>query len=293
MSDTVCIYLYGSLHHKNLNAINKYKSINIITDIGQIDKCGVIYSPSNYIDMEKYPDKFFIFGPHFSVFPNEDYSKLLSNHSNRAVYVQPSQWVKDLWTKLMPYKNDIIEVLPFGVDTEMFCEKTSISERTHVFVYYKSRALSELCLLEQFLKQKNITYTVFSYRDEYKEEDYLEYLQKSKYGIVLGRHESQGFAIEEALSCNVPLLVWNAKNMNQELNQNYPSIEATSIPYWDKRCGESFYEYNQLESTFDTFIKNIEGYRPREYVLENISIDQCDKKLTKLISKYRPSENKN
>lgn len=290
MNETICIYLCGWLHHKNLKAITKYKSINIITDIGQIDKCEVVYSPSNYINMEKYPDKFFIFGPHFSVFPNENYCKLLSNHNNRGVYIQPSQWSKDAWIKLMPYKDDIIEVLPFGVDTEMFCEKTGISERTHVFVYYKSRALSELGLLEQFLKQKNITYKLFSYSNNYREEDYLEYLQKSKYGIVLDAHESQGFAIEEAMSCNVPLLVWNAKNMNQEVNQNYPSIEASSIPYWDKRCGESFYEYNELESTFNTFIKNIEEYRPREYVLENISIEQCEKKLRNLINKYRPLE---
>ena len=69
-----------------------------------------------------------------------------------------------------------------------------------------------------------------------------ENIANSKYGIILDAHESQGFAIEEALSCNVPLLVWNVSSMSQEEGGNYQHIPATSIPYWDKRCGENFYQ---------------------------------------------------
>ena len=49
-------------------------------------------------------------------------------------------------------------------------------------------------------------------------------MQKAKYGIILDAHESQGFAIEEALSCNVPLLVWNTKFMSQEYGSRYENI---------------------------------------------------------------------
>ena len=99
----------------------------------------------------------------------------------------------------------------------------------------------------------------------------------------MGRHESQGFALEEALSCNVPLLVWDVKSMNEEHGSNYNNIPATVIPYWDKRCGENFYNLNELESVFSKFILNINNYKPREYVLENLTFNVCEKNLINLI----------
>ena len=83
------------------------------------------------------------------------------------------------------------------------------------------------------------------------------------------------FAIEEALSCNVPLLVWNVSSMNQEEVSNFPNIEATSIPYWDQRCGEFFYKKEEFETKYNEFINKLDIYKPREYVLENLSVEKC------------------
>ena len=55
-----------------------------------------------------------------------------------------------------------------------------------------------------------------SYINKYNETDYINYLKECKYGIWVDAHESQGFALEEALSLDVPLLVWNIKSLNQE-----------------------------------------------------------------------------
>jgi glycosyltransferase involved in cell wall biosynthesis len=114
--------------------------------------------------------------------------------------------------------------------------------------------------------------------------DYINYLHESKYGIWIGCHESQGFALQEALSCNVPLLVWNVESMNQEYGCNYIDIPATTTPYWDERCGEYFYDSNNFEDIFNKFIFNIENYRPREYILENLSMEVCEKKLIDTIN---------
>jgi len=111
-------------------------------------------------------------------------------------------------------------------------------------------------------------------------------LQNSKFGIWLGRHESQGFALEEALSCNVPLLVWNVTSMNQEYGLNYPDIKATTIPYWDERCGEYFYDFEELDNTFNLFISKLDTYKPREYVLENLSVEVCQEKFIDLLQKF-------
>jgi glycosyltransferase involved in cell wall biosynthesis len=140
-------------------------------------------------------------------------------------------------------------------------------------------------MLLTFLKSKNIEFEIFDYVSRYSEEKYLDYLQNSKYGIWLDAHESQGFALEEALSCNVPLLVWNITSMNQEYRSSYSNIPATTIPYWDARCGEYFYTSSELEETFNNFLSKIDTYKPREYILENLSIDVCEKNLLDVIKK--------
>jgi hypothetical protein len=86
------------------------------------------------------------------------------------------------------------------------------------------------------------------------------------------------------LSCNVPLLVWNVTSLNQEHGSNYPNAPATTIPYWDERCGEYFTDIHQLETTFNKFITNLSEYKPREYILENISIEKCEEKFKNIVN---------
>jgi len=110
-------------------------------------------------------------------------------------------------------------------------------------------------------------------------------LQQSKYGIILDAHESQGFAIEEALSCNVPLLVWSAQTMNQEYQSNYNVIPCTTIPYWDERCGEYFHKVSDLVDAFQLFQVKLENnqYNPRQYILDNLSTSKCAERFMELI----------
>ena len=129
-----------------------------------------------------------------------------------------------------------MKAIPFGVDTDKFKPGT---EKNNVILYYKQRDPSELNFLTNFLKNNNIkNLKIFRY-GSYKEEDYLRFLQKSKYMIVLGRHESQGFAIEEAMSCDVPLLVWGVSLRKQEFpyKKEYVNVKSrvSTVPYWDKK----------------------------------------------------------
>jgi len=247
------------MHSKNNNALMNYKNINFyiinsITNLNDIDlsQFDIVYSPCEPINVNIYPNTKFIFGPHFSVFPEKHQMDMIRRKN--VIYVQPSEWAAKVW-KNSPLCNNIeIQSLPFGVDTEKFNSNKSISKREKVFIYFKTRHPQLLDILKSFLNYKNISYEIFNYNTKYDENTYIEYLKKAKYGIWLGRHESQGFALEEALSMNVPLLVWNVKSMNEEYGYNYSNISASVIPYWDERCGEYFYNVNELENTFNTFI---------------------------------------
>jgi hypothetical protein len=277
------ILIIGDFHHKNKEGIERILSTLSIEymygNINNISSCDIIVSPSMPINTQLFPTKKFIFGPHFSVFPDNKLA-VLNNISKNAIYTQPSEWVSRLWNnanQILPVKT-----FPFPVNTDKFMPiEDTIKDK--VFIYFKRRRSEELTFITSFLEKNNIEYKIFDYVNRYSEEEYIDYLQHSKYGIILDAHESQGFAIEEALSCNVPLLVWNVTTMQQEAGSNYPPIPATSIPYWDNRCGEYFYKYDKFKETYDKFIKNIDKYQPRQYIMENLSIEKCSERFINLI----------
>ena len=74
--------------------------------------------------------------------------------------------------------------------------------------------------------------------------------------------------------------------MNQEEGVNYPGFKATSVPYWDNRCGEYFYKKEEFEEKFNKFINKLDTYKPREYVLENLSVEKCAENFKKLIRSF-------
>ena len=283
-----------NFHRKNCNALMSYKNIQVVQiyDINQIHNINLsefdcVYSPSLPIDISRYPNTKFLFGPHFSVFPDE---KVLSVIGSNSRYNQLSTWTVNSWKIFDIVKNLNLIELPFGVDTDTYCEIKSIQERNYVFIYYKSRNPSELQFVRNILDKQNISYRIFSYTQRYHEQEYLHFLRESKYGIWIGRHESQGFALQEALSSNVPLLVWDVTSMNQEYGYNYDDIPATAIPYWDDRCGEYFYKADEFEDKYKLFLSKVDSYKPREYIMDNLSMEKCEDKLIQLVNQMK-SEN--
>jgi len=280
------LFININMHSKNMNALMKYNiDLHIINDtnldIFDLSTFDAVYSPSLPIDTKKYPNIKFLFGPHFSVFPEKHHMNII--RAKNVIYTQPSDWARNVWRNNSLCNGIRVETLPFGVDTNRFNQIMPIENRTKTFVYFKRRIPQELNYILDYLKRQNIQVKIFDYVSRYSEEEFLDYLQNSKFGIWLDAHESQGFALEEALSCNVPLLVWNVNSLNQEYGTSYPDIFATTIPYWDERCGEYFYNLNEFENTFNTFLSKLETYKPREYILENLSIEVCEEKLINII----------
>jgi hypothetical protein len=281
------LLVHNFFHPKNLNAFKNYNITIHAVHISNFDKVflndyDVVFSPSDPIDVRKYPDTKFIFGPHFSVFPEERQMKMIEGKN--TVYIQPSEWAKNVWENYSYCKKITIKSLPFGVDTNRFHEIRPITDRNTVFIYFKRRMPSELNTVYNFLLSKGYNPVVFDYVKKYSEDSYLNCLQNSKFGFWLDAHESQGFALQEALSCNVPLLVWNVSFLNQEYGSSYPKVFATSIPYWSESCGECFTDITEIDQKFNHLIKNLPAYKPRDFILENLSIEKCSSKFIDLVN---------
>ena len=296
------LFLNEHMHSKNLGALREYTAldldiINHLDELSSIDcsRYDYIYSPAILLTdyVKKYPAIKFIFGPHVSVFPTTAIADIVTAATENLMYIQPGEWASSAWRTSPHCRGLRIETVPFGVDTVKFAPVSSLTPASAVFIYFKRRDPLELDVVCQFLTSRNVFFHLLNYTQHYDEKDYLNVLHEAKYGIWLGSHESQGFALQEALSCNVPLLVWNVRSMNQEYGSNLPDVPATSIPYWDERCGEQFTVRQELIDTYDRFMANLntEGkYQPREFVLENLSMTVCQSRFLSAIKPQCPED---
>ena len=277
----------NNFHFKNRNFID-YFIDTYHKRVDSINEADIVYSPDKYIDIHNFPGKKFIFGPHFSVFPNSIVQQFNNIHNN-GIYIQPSQPSVNTWQNEFNFKKLPMYALPFGVDTERFKPCVDKDSRTNVILYYKSRDPKEFEILKTFLNQRKIQYKIFSYQTKYNEQEFINYLKSCKYGIVLGRHESQGFAIQEMLSFDIPLFVWGVSLRKQEYpyRREYLNVKSnvSTVPYWSKDCGELVHHMSEIETTFDLFLTKLNIYEPRKFILENVSREKCCEKWNNIINK--------
>ena len=56
-------------------------------------------------------------------------------------------------------------------------------------------------------------------------------------------------------------------------------IKATSVPYWDDRCGIIINKLEELELAIVEMIRSRQLFKPREFIEENLSLEKCAEKL--------------
>ena len=273
--EKMLLILNHQYHHKNkkgMEMICQYLNYDLVYGtIDDIEDADVVFCPSQPFDVRKYPNKRFVFGPHLSIFPDAKIQRI--HNQKNSVYIQPSPWAKEVWVNMNAEKIIPVESFPFPVEIEKF--KPPANKGNNIFVMFKQRDPNELAFIENYLKNKDIAFRTFRY-GSYKEDDYLKYLQTCSHGIWLGRHESQGFALQEALSCDIPLCVWSVKNMQQQHGwKGCPDVPGTTIPFWDDRCGVFFENQEDFESKYLEFLSKMDEFKPREFICDNVSVKQC------------------
>ena len=72
--------------------------------------------------------------------------------------------------------------------------------------------------------------------------------------------------------------------MNQEYGSRYDDIPATTIPYWDERCGAYFHKDDEFEDKFNLFLSKLADYKPREYIMEQLSFDKCEERFIEIVN---------
>ncbi len=199
-------------------------------------------------------------------------------------YLQHSQWTNDLYKR---FYGDRCAIWPVGIDIETW-KPVEIEKDIDFLLYDKvfwDRPRREMELFKPVraaLSARNRSFEELRY-GEYEEEEFRRLLARSKAMIFLSEHESQGLAYQECLSFGVPVLAWD-QGWWQDPNRfrwGTPDVPATSVPYFDARCGETFRDATEYLAKLDGFLHRLErrDFRPRDYMLENLTLEGCARKF--------------
>ena len=221
------------------------------------------YDDAGYKKHENLEHSSCFIGPQFWPFSNLG-EFLAQNPSYYNQIIVPSQWVKDLHCEKLGFQEDKVSIWPVGI--ELFEPNKEV--QFDCLIYHKNRNQEDLNFIIQCLENKNLTYKVISYGN-YNEEDFYALLNSCRFAILINSTESQGIAVQEMMSYNIPILVWDVEKWDH-MGEQY-IVDATSVPYWSEVCGEKFYTTSQFELTFEKFYDNLSSYNPRQYVEENLS----------------------
>ncbi|MEI6396936.1 MAG: hypothetical protein WCO48_02615 [Candidatus Taylorbacteria bacterium] len=231
-----------------------------------------------------------VVGPNIYILPRNIPEDIDMSH---LIYIQPTGWIRDFW-KDLGFKRCALDVWPAAIDTMEFQARPQPVDG-HVLIYHKQREVEELDFVKNILKQKGIANETVTY-GSYDQKEYVEKLKGARYVIWIGRHETQGIALEEALSMNVPMVVWDVSTLGQWVprkkdrdiytEEELAYTNTTSAEYFDERCGIKTKNRAEIEASIATMEQNWEKFSPREYVLENLGLEKQARELLSLFEKH-------
>ena len=201
---------------------------------------------------------------------------LIENQNYYKKLIAPSQWVKDKFINKFNLPEDKVAIWPVGIE-----EFDNVREPSYdCLIYFKRRDESELSAVKTFLVSRGLSYRMVEYGG-YDEIGFRNLINQAKFCFLINGTESQGIAVQEIMSMGVPIIAWDIKEWLDQ-GEAY-RVPATSVPFWDERCGEKFYSIDKLEETFDNFYARINDYDPKAYVKENLSFESSVKTLLDIL----------
>ena len=201
---------------------------------------------------------------------------LIQNQNYYKKIIAPSEWVKNKFITKFNLPEDKLAVWPVGIE-----EFDNIREVNYdCLIYFKRRDQSELDAVKKFLVSNGLSYRMVEY-GTYGEDGFKQLVNSAKFCFLINGTESQGIAVQEIMSMGVPIIAWDIKEWLDQ-GEAY-RVPATSIPYWDERCGEVFFNIEDLEVTFSKFYATLDQYDPKAFIKDNLSFECSVKTLLDIL----------
>jgi glycosyltransferase involved in cell wall biosynthesis len=220
-------------------------------------------------------------GPVNALFPEEADGILLTPDIDLVIV--PSTWTLDLYQG----HPDLIgksRVCPCGVDANEW-QPSGRPPSAAAVVYWKSgderfceavEAGVRACGLEPIrIRSRHGEHDIFS------PEAFREALDQASLGVFLSSFETQGIALAEAWSMNVPAVVWDPQSHAAWRGRVF--MARSSAPFLTPATGVTFRALDELGPALRYTLAERAAFRPREWVLTHMTDAICSAALFSLI----------
>jgi glycosyltransferase involved in cell wall biosynthesis len=276
-----------------------------------LDELGIPYRVNDYSHLGRHPRELacvigkpqvlaqiprgtpILFGAAVYAHPMDD-PDLLSRLNVRGVLV-PCEWMRAMFA---PAWGDKVMTWPVGIDTERWAPAAGGAKDIDLLIYNKIRWRKDelvppfLAAIQALADRYRLRTDQVVYGD-YREETLEDKVVRSRAMIFLCEHETQGLALLQTLSCDVPVIAWDRGGDWQD-PAYYPDKvrfgPVTSVPYWSEQCGRRFDGLESLAGEFATFWNDVErgAYAPRRYVLDRLTLARCAREYADIAERVGP-----
>lgn len=251
------------------------------------DLARVVYAPANealrqaaHLKQRGAVD-YLVAGPVNALFADECDSILQMPEIDLVII--PSEWTRNFYRGVPPLSAKS-RVCTCGVDVRYWQPTGRRREQTAV-VYWKSgdegfceevEAIVRECGLEaRRVRSRHGEHRIFT------QADYRDLLDGSAVAVFLSTFETQGIALAEAWSMNVPTLVWDPREGAEWRGRRFTS--GSSAPYLTPATGAAFHAIDELKPALERALRSAGSFQPREWVLTNMTDAVCSRRLYELI----------
>ena len=288
-------FIFSGPHKRMNNILKTFKGPNFSINKKKYKNTYIVNFDSGteslVNNLLKDPENKILVGPLFNV----EYQKRLIEYTNK----HPN--IKKLVASDSAYRNIVYEfgldvkpnnvfVCPSGVISKNELKKNldEYKRENKCLVYFKKREKRDLKLVLNFLESRSIRYELFEY-GKYSNKALMKAAKKSRFGVYLSCVESQGFAVQELMACNLPLYVWDDLDANKRNLSRYygeGNFSGTSVTLWSENNGKIVYNYEEFEYNFEKFLLDLDNYRPTKLVDEFLTFESFQNKLLSIFSKF-------
>ncbi len=223
-------------------------------------------------------------GPNVFVLPSEVRDELLSSAVKQIIV--PSPWVGQLYASALPAIGSKIRVWAAGVDPLRWwpLETLEAVESRRCLIYRKSATTQEVVEVGELCRRLRWDWGVIEY-GRYSSKEYLDALRRADVLVFLGETESQGLAMFEAWSANVPTFVRRWRPHQTEVIVDPLRLGewagVCSSPYLSDDTGAFWSNLDELRDLLEN--SGTPNHQPRRWVLKNATLELAAKKYYELV----------
>ena len=248
----------------------------------------VVYAPSNEALLQAAAMKrqgridYLVAGPVNALFADESDGILHAPEIDRLIVAH--EWALEFF-RGAPALRAKSRPCPCGVDTAVWKPSGGADEKHIALVYWKSGDEAFCEQVERVVRACGLeprrVRSLHGEHSMFSPADYRQVLDQSAIGVFLSTFETQGLALAEAWSMDVPTVVWDPRGPAVWRGRSFES--RSSAPYLTPATGRPWRTIDQLEPVLRGALADRASFRPREWMLANMTDAICSAALLEII----------